>query len=465
MPIRNLDEDPESRSGAAPAAAPAAAPGPAPEHGRALRTLMALSSAGARSALARLRLVFTQDPGEAADVEAEVAGARSLHRSALALRGGAAKVAQLMAYFEGPDALSASLSREELADLFDRVPGGDPEGVRRVVEEDLGRPPAQLFATFAEQPFAAASLGEVHDASDAQGQELAVKIQYPGVAQALAADLQSDVVVKRLTGGAMGSAVEKDAREVLRSAVLHEVDYRAEGAFMNRFRRAFVADKQMVVPRYLPDLSGDRVLTAQRLRGLRLQDFLVDSTPAERSTVAATMFRFAFGGPLIHGLLNADPNPGNYLVLRDEAGLRVGFLDFGCCVELPEATQRCDQVMWQALLAGDGECLRLALHREGLVREAVELDSNRYRAWEACLQEPFSQHRFTWSAAYARSLAELTSALVRGGRFTLPAAAILLWRQRLGVASVLGQLNATADFRKELLQILRAADMAPLGVS
>ena len=82
---------------------------------------------------------------------------------------------------------------------------------------------------------------------------------------------------------------------------------------------------------------------------------------------------FAFGGPLIHGLLNADPNPGNYLVLRDEAGLRVGFLDFGCCVELPEATQRCDQVMWQALLAGDGECLRLALHREGLVREAVDV--------------------------------------------------------------------------------------------
>lgn len=433
-----------------------------PSRRRSLQTLWALSGARLRGAAEKARLIFTEDPGRGVQVKAEVAGARSLLRSAQELKGGAAKVAQLVAYLEGPEGLATGEARAVLQPLFDHVEGGDPAGIRRVVTEDLGAAPEEVFAAWDAAPFAAASLGEVHGARGRDGADLAVKVQYPGVAEALAADLQSGAVVQRLVGAAMGGAVPVASQEAIRAAVAAEVDYLAEAAHQDQFRLAFLPDAQVVVPRPRLELCKRRVLTADRLRGVSLLEFARTASVAARGAVAEVLFRFGFGGPICHGLLNADPNPGNYLIL--DQGQRVGFVDFGCCVELSEDLLTCERVMWQALLAQDGESLRYSLYRAGLVREMIELDSDRYRAWERCLAQPFVGRAFTWTPGYARELATHTSQLVRGGRFSLPPAAILLWRQRLGLLFVLGQLGGRGDFRAALLQLLRSVDMAPVGV-
>lgn len=440
------------------------APGPGGLHGgprRALQTLSALSGARLRGLLRRARLLFTADPGQAVERDAALTGARSLLQTAGALKGGAAKVAQLMAYLEDPEAEPQAEVRAVLSQLFDQVPGADPAGVRRVVEEDLGRPLGELFQSFEDQPMAAASLGEVHGAAGPGGEDLAVKVQYPGVAEALAADLGSEAVLRRLSGAAMGSALSPAVLETLRQAVLREADYRAELQALQRFRRAYRLDEDVVFPKPYPELSGARVLTAERLRGRPLLAFAQEADAAARSRATATIFRVAFGAPLVHGLLNADPNPGNFLLLPEG---RVGFLDFGCCAEIDERVQTCERVLFQALLAEDGEALRYTLHREGLILEAIEFDSDRYRAFERTLRAPFASHRFQVTPEYARALALHTSALVRGRRFTLPEGAVLLWRQRLGLWAVLGQLRGEADLRQLLLELLRAVDMAPLGV-
>jgi predicted unusual protein kinase regulating ubiquinone biosynthesis (AarF/ABC1/UbiB family) len=292
----------------------------------------------------------------------------------------------------------------------------------------------------------------VHAATSRSGAALAVKVQYPGVAEALRSDLESPRLVRRLAGSQLGGALAEDSIARLRDAVLAELDYLAEGVWMTRFRRAFVADKQMIVPRHVPELSSRRILTAERIDGQPLTSFAADAPADARAAVALTIFRFAWGGPLAHRLLNADPNPGNYLVLADG---RVAFLDFGCAAELDEEVVDVDRKIWRSVIRRDGEALRYFVHKEGLLGSARTLDSSTYRDWERYLTAPFLADKpFHWTRGYAGRLAELTSLLVRAGGLVLPPDAILLWRQRIGVAAVLAELSPEADFAGTLERIL-----------
>src|SRR5262249_30741998 len=301
-----------------------------------------------------------------------------------------------------------------------------------------------------------ASLGQVHRARTRDGVEVAVKVQYPGVAEALRSDLDSPRVLRRLAGADVGRALTPEATAVLRDAVLRELDYVAEGKWLELSRGAFAPDRDVVVPRLHPSLSTARVLTADYLRGTTLPMF--DGDDDARARVARLILRFCWGGPLAHGLLNADPNPGNYLVL--DAG-RVGFLDFGCAAELDDALVEADRALWRAVLRGDGEGLRYAVVSQGLLARARTLDSDTFREWERYLAAPFARSRFRFTAGYARGLANVTSQLVRAGGMSIPPGGFLLWRQRLGAAAVIGMLSAEAPFRDELERLLRDHDPGP----
>lgn len=411
--------------------------------------------AQARRLLGRARTMLTTEPGAERGHDAgELAAAGELARSAAQLKGGMAKIAQLMGYLEGPGAADDDDARRLLGVLWDRAPGADRDAIRAVVSADLGGAPETKFARWDDTPIAAASLGQVHAAEQPAGTLLAVKVQYPGVADALRSDLDSRALVQKLAGAGVGGALSEAAVATLRDAVLRELDYAGEGKLLARFHRAYARDGRIVVPRFVPELSGARVLTAERLTGRTLAELAAGGTVEERSAVAQTIFRFAWGAPLQHGLLNADPNPGNYLVLDAAAG-KVGFLDFGCALELDEDLCEIERSLWRAVLRRDGEALRYAVHCEGLLGRAIALDSDTFRAWERFLAGPFlAKEAWTWTPAYARGLAQLTSELVNAGGLTLPPAAFLLWRQRLGVAAVLASLAPTVDFRATLSELL-----------
>jgi predicted unusual protein kinase regulating ubiquinone biosynthesis (AarF/ABC1/UbiB family) len=428
---------------------------------RSLRRWSAFAKARARGLLARARDVLLRDPKpEGARDEAEQAAAKELVRSAGDLKGGMAKLAQLMAYLEGPGAAADEEARAALGTLWDRAPAVPAEAVRQVIREDLGAPPEELFDNWENQPFAAASLGQVHGAVGKNGEALAVKVQFPGIAQGLRDDLGSPDLVRRLAGSDVGKALDADAIERLRDAVLGELDYLAEGEAMERFARAFAGDPRVVIPKRYPALSSQRVLTMERIHGRSFVDFARDADEPQRSAVGLTIFRTAWGGPLVHRLLNADPNPGNYLILDGAAG-RVAFLDYGCVQTLDQATVDADRSLWNALLARDqhgfgGEAFRHAIQEQGLLGRARTLDSDTYREWERYVTYPFRQTEpFEWTAGYARRIAELTAQLVQAGGLRLPAPALLLWRQRLGVGSILGALRPRADFRTALAEMLR----------
>ena len=413
-----------------------------------------LGSARARLrqlAISARQALSVDEPTAQSRADAEREEAHALRDEAGRLRGAPAKVAQLRAYLELDDAISSS-AREELAKLWDGVPPDPPQAIRRVVEEDLGAPIEQLFATWDDEPFAAASLGQVHGATLADGTEVAVKVQYPGIATSLADDLSSSTLLRELVGPGLGVGAAKDALEAVRAAMLREVDYVAERVALERFGRAFFGDPQIVLPRAYADRSSARVLTMTRLRGRNLAE-LGDASPEARAQVARTLFRFMFGGPLKHGLVNGDPHPGNYLVLDAEAG-KIGFLDFGFVVELG-ALQAVERELWLSVVRRDGEGLRYFAHEEGLVEHPSIFDHAAWRDFEHALGGPFQKRgKKVFGRGEAGELARSVRHLVRAGSIRLPPAAVVLWRQRIAAVAVIGSLEASLDLRHILCEVL-----------
>ncbi len=414
---------------------------------------------GLRRLIARARQVLTTDPtgSDEDDRVVEDAGAAEMARQASRLKGGVAKVAQLMAYTAGGDTTAGA--RAALGKLWDQVPGTSPAAIARVVEEDLGRPPHQLFAHWSPEPMAAASLGQVHLATGHDGVEYAVKVQYPGIAAALRDDLSSESFARKLAGTEIGKTLDGAALEALRAAVAGETDYRAEAAWAGRIAAAWAGDPQIRVPRVDLERSSARVLTMERARGVSVVE-AASLDQATRDAAAAAIFRFAWGTPLVHGLLQADPNPGNYLIDRTPDGeVHVSFLDYGCVVELDEAARQRDRELWYGVMHDDAfegaERFRMALVHQGLLVRTDTMATNAHREWERLLARPLTGHgAFTWSRGYAAELAEATRRVLAAGGVRLPAPVLLLWRQRLGVASVLGMLSPSLPFRRLLIDLI-----------
>ena len=414
---------------------------------------------------ARTKQVLTSDPrgSEEDDQVVDEEAAKMLATQAGRLKGGLAKVAQLAAYDPGATLGNkrgaTTAARAVLGNLWSHAPSISGSAIAEVIEADLGKPPQQLFATFEQSPLAAASLGQVHAATMHDGTSVVVKVQYPGIAEALRADLDDAGFVRRLAGAELGDTLDDRGIAVLREAVRGELDYRAEAASQQRFAAAWADDPVLRVPRVIDELSTGRVLTMARAPGRTVPDLA--GAPAElRRQAALGIYRAVWGSPLVHRLLNADPNPGNFLI--DEASdghVHVWCLDFGCALELPEAVRDADLALWHGLLDEDNESaaerFRMALSRSGLLRRADTMATVVHRDWERALHAPLATHdEFSWNAAYANTFAETTGRVLASGGVTLPADVLLLWRQRLGAASVIAMLDARAPFRRTLLDMI-----------
>ncbi|HLL23781.1 MAG TPA: AarF/ABC1/UbiB kinase family protein [Kofleriaceae bacterium] len=412
---------------------------------------------------ARAKQIVLTDPtgSDEDDHVVDEEAARVLAAQAGRLKGGLAKVAQLAAYDPGATLGGRSgatqAARAVLGGLWDRAPAISAGAIATVVERDLGKPPHALFAHWDATPLASASIGQVHGARLADGTEVVVKVQYPGVAEALRADLDDSSFVRKLAGSEIGRTLDEESLVALREAVRGELDYRAESAAQQRFAAAWAEHKTLRFPRILPELSSARVLTMTRAHGKSVVETAASGSPETRKQAALAIFEFAWASPILYGLLNADPNPGNFLVdVEPDGHVLVWCLDFGCTVELADATREADRELWWALLDDDSEKaaerFRMGLARTGLLKRTDTMATNAHRDWERLLSAPLLTHgEFHWSANHARDLAEATGRVLASGGMGLPAKLLLLWRQRLGASAVLGMLDARAPFRRVLL--------------
>lgn len=416
---------------------------------------------------ARAKQVVTTDPtgSEEDDQVVDEEAARVLAAQAGRLKGGLAKVAQLAAYdpggsLGGRGVGATAAARAVLGGLWDNVPAVAAGAIARVIEEDLGQPPQVLFAHWDPAPLAAASLGQVHAARLHDGTEVVIKVQYPGVADALRADLDDAAFVRKLAGAEVGRSLDDAALTALGAAVRGELDYRAEADAQERFAAAWAGHRVLRFPRVIRELSSGRVLTMTRARGTSVVELGHSAPPEVRRAAALGIFEVTWGSPLVHGLLNADPNPGNFLVdAQPDGTVHVWCLDFGCAFALPDEVRAADREIWWGLLDDDNasaaERFRMGLAGAGLLVRANLLASTAHRDWERALAAPYATHgEFAWTAAYAQELAQTTGSVLALGGMALPAKVLLLWRQRLGAASVLAMLDARAPFRRVLLDLI-----------
>jgi predicted unusual protein kinase regulating ubiquinone biosynthesis (AarF/ABC1/UbiB family) len=415
---------------------------------------------------ARAKQIVTTDPSgsDEDDHVVDEEAARVLAAQAGRLKGGLAKVAQLAAYDPGATlggkSGATAAARAVLGGLWDHAPAVSAGAIAGVVEDDLGRAPQALFAAWDATPLASASLGQVHAARLHDGTDVVVKVQYPGVADALRADLDDAAFVRKLAGAELGRSLDGDSVAALAEAVRGELDYRAEAAAQARFAAAWTDHRVLRVPRVIGELSSARVLTMTRARGRTVVETAAAGSPDLRRQAALAIYQFAWGSPLVHRLLNADPNPGNFLIdEQPDGGAHVWCLDFGCALEMPEAVRDADREIWWGLVDDDSESaaerFRMGLAQAGLLRRTDTMATHAHRDWERSLFQPLAGHGdFHWTAAYARALAENTGRVLASGGLSLPASVLLLWRQRLGAAAVIGMLDATAPFRRALVDLI-----------
>ncbi|RPH72151.1 MAG: AarF/ABC1/UbiB kinase family protein [Myxococcaceae bacterium] len=240
------------------------------------------------------------------------------------LKGAAMKLGQVASM--DPDLFPPEV-RAVLARLQNEAPPMPFERVAAVLEDELGGSPDELFAEFSREPMAAASLGQVHRARLRDGREVAVKVQYPGIDQALRSDIDNLGLVVRTMALTHRALDGRKYFHELAEELAHELDYSREGRLAREFARASAGLPDIVVPEIVDERTSSRVLTMEYLPGQTLKTFLTSHPDnAERLRVSGLLIRAIHGAFLVDGTVHADPHPGNFTVMPDG---RLGVLDFG----------------------------------------------------------------------------------------------------------------------------------------
>lgn len=402
------------------------------------RTLVTARLGAKLSMKAARRSLGSAKPDADATSEA-IAKARKLVLEMGQLKGLVMKVGQMASYLPGavPEEMQsvfAELQAQSIAMESDKVVA--------VLEEELGAPVDTLFDEFEREPFAAASIGQVHRAVF-EGRPVAVKVQYPGIEELLRSDMKTVGMLARMATMGMPSDGKALAHE-LGARILEECDYRREAAHQTMFAGLLGEIEGVSVPAVVPERSARRVLTTELVDALPFAAFLARADQDAKNRAGARIWAATFELLFHRGTYNADPHPGNYLFSEDG---HVWLLDYGCVRHFErEFVERWKRYA-KALVALDEDAHRDAFVGLGMVPKPKKLDWD-YQ-WRAAqhLYRPMLRERFGFTDEYVKESYGL-HVFDSPNKFHLamPAEWLLLNRLQWGLYAVLSSLQAEADF-------------------
>ena len=349
------------------------------------------------------------------------------------------------------DLLPAAYANE-LAQLHDQLPAMDIEAVRAAVEDELGKPLSQVFASFDEVPLGAATIAQVHKASLHDGRQVAVKVQRPGLPALIAEDIAALNYLVSLGEKFFPGLRALDLPVVVREFAIslnRETDFNREACSVVLFRTAMADFPDLWIPDVVTECSGATVLTLEFSPGERV-DFYVQRYPESMTRSANILVRLMLQTIFEEGLFHADPHPGNVFVLPDG---RLSLLDFGNTGELDEPMRESLILLLGAVVSGDARAATEAY----LEMASVSEDINRATLLEDIKVVLYEIRRTNLKNV---SVGNAFEALMRAGSRNgvhNPGEFVLLSRAFVILESMIRQLapdhNYMDSFREQILRL------------
>jgi predicted unusual protein kinase regulating ubiquinone biosynthesis (AarF/ABC1/UbiB family) len=312
-------------------------------------------------------LARSEDKAQAALDRRQVQTAEQIVAVLGTMKGAAMKLGQVMSFLDV--GLVPEEFREEfqnkLAALRDAAPKVSFQQMKKVIEGEYDEPLDDVFETFDPVPIAAASIGQVYKARMHDGRDVAVKVQYPGVASAVRADMQNLGMILRLMKRIAPGLDPQALGDEIRSRIDEELDYELEAANQRTLARIFRGHPFIVVPDVITRLSRERVVVSEFVSGRGFEE-IKQLPQAERDRIGEIIFRFYFGCMYRHHQFSGDPHPGNSLLLDDG---RMAFLDFGLFKRIPAEVSEFELQVQR--LGGEGRSAELIelLHKGGFISD------------------------------------------------------------------------------------------------
>ena len=422
---------------------------------------MATRIGGAYATNRAQRIFASEERKRDLDERLELRTATEVTQTLGEMKGVLMKVGQLASFLD--DGLPENL-RASLSELQHEAPPMSPALAVGVIEEELGAPPERLFAEWDPIPMASASIGQVHRAITRDGSPVAVKVQYPGVDQAIRADLDNVGPLVQFMGMLFPALEPEPIVQELRDRLLEELDYRTEAANQQLFADSYRDHPFIHVPSVLPELSTGRVLTSELAEGVRFAEMESWEQP-ERDLAAESLFRFVFRSLFRLHAFNGDPHPGNYLFRR---GGQVTFLDYGLVRRFdPSEVNLLENMITTMVIDRDLAAFRTAIERAGVLQSGAPIPDERIADYVGLYYDFVRDDKVAtltaeYASATARRFVTMQGPFRDVMRWTnLPPAFVILQRINLGLYAILGRLRATANWRLIAEELWPMTDGAP----
>jgi len=373
------------------------------------------------------------------------------------LKGAAMKIGQMASV--ATDLLPAEIA-EPLEELQRDAPPMDYEVVADQIESELGAPPDLLYDSFEREPFASASIGQVHRAEH-DGRRVVVKVQYPGIDESVGTDLSQVKMALQFGGFVDGEKREAFDQlfEEIAARLQEELDYTNEAENVRLFRRLHEDDTKLVLPEVVGERSAKRVLTLTEQTGDDLEEVRESYSWAQKDAVGETLFRMFSEQMFVHATLHADPNPANFAFRPDGT---VVLYDFGCIKELADGQYRALVDILRAGLDSDWNGLEQGLIDLGArVPSKPALPDEVYRRWRRIFLEPVldtDDYDYGDDTIYRRFRDNMETFLEYESHFQPPPGGIYVDRTVVGIHNILRKLECRVPCERLVRHYLQLAE-------
>jgi aarF domain-containing kinase len=426
---------------------------------RAIKITELASQVGSSYLWTSLRRPFlSTDEHERELLDTHIRNARRIVESSQHLRGAFLKLIQMLSMRED---ILPNEALEVLKTTHSGVPPMDYRMIAAQIRRELGARPEQVFAHFEPEAFAAASLGQVHRARLKSGEEVAVKVQYPGVEETVAQDLSNLklllVTIQAIVRDLMRQKIDVRALYAeLEARLKEELNYLTEARNTTLFAKLLGDDDEVVIPRVNKELTSPRVLTMTYVDGYPLSDVLSPAADAElREWVAGKYFKLVWRQILAFGVLHTDPHPGNYVVSYHP---RLGILDFGSIRRFPETVRQAHLSLAHALVDRDDRGIANAMVKLGYIdshddaRPIVEVI---HILFEPLLVDGIYDPADYDSVGKVSAVGEMA---FEHKLYKSPAHSVFLLRALIGLEGIIRALGVPADYRAMFRECVELVD-------